>query len=136
MSTHKAGSPGTRGTDMDRRRNWVQKNHLAVPFASRSSQDRGSHSATPLSLSLSLTPLTQKERARQTRIMYQVVLAPRTRSGGQTWHGVSSLGYSKYGLARLDKPCRILVTEYFVASFVYTLTDIHSTMAKSAFAFG
>ena len=34
---------GTSGTDMDRRRNWVQKNHLAVP------DDR---SATP--------PLTQK----------------------------------------------------------------------------
>ena len=46
---HKAG---TRGTDMDRRRNWVQKNHLAVPD--------GHHSATPL---------TQK-RARQTCIIY------------------------------------------------------------------
>ena len=68
--TSKARGGGTRGTDMDRRRNRAQKNHLAVPTGTNHRKI-----AAPL-----LSP--RMERAKQGHC------TPSCPHSEQTWHGV------------------------------------------------
>ena len=83
--TSKARGEGgrARGTDMDRRRNRAQKNHLAVPTGTRDDGTNEQKIAAPL---LSSSGGAAEEREHAKRALYT-----KSSSCRQTWHGVSHL---------------------------------------------